>query len=388
MTLITSSLVYDVIGLSLAAVVVFITYFKWKFNYWNKIGLPTLNPTIPFGDTRGLLLGETSFGEQFEKIYNTFKAKGVKHGGVYMGPRPFYIPVDPEIVKCIMQKDFSHFVNHGNYLDEKNDPLSAHLFSLEDTKWRNMRVKLTPTFTSGKMKMMFQTFADCTVGLNDIMDDSATNHLPVDIKDILGRFITDIIGSVAFGLECNSLKDPNAQFRKYGKLVFDRSSWDLFKELNGFTFPRSLLKLIKFKVTKPEVEKFFMKAVKDTVDYREKNHIYRKDFMHLLLQLKNRGTVKDDGKITDEHGTTDEKALTMNELSAQAFVFFLAGFETSSTTMTFALYELATNPSVQDKLRNEITEVLAKHNDKVTYDGMMEMTYMENVLNGNIQYLI
>ncbi|CAH1371210.1 unnamed protein product [Tenebrio molitor] len=385
MTLITSSLVYDVIGLSVAAVVVFITYFKWKFNYWNKIGLPTLNPTIPFGDTRGLMLGETSFGEQFEKIYNTFKAKGVKHGGAYMGPRPFYIPVDPEIVKCIMQKDFSHFVNHGNYLDEENDPLSGHLFALEDAKWRNMRVKLTPTFTSGKMKMMFQTLADCTVGLKDIMDESATNHLPVDIKDILGRFTTDIIGSVAFGLECNSLKDPDAQFRKYGKLVFDAGRWDRFKGLISFTLPRGLLKLLKFKMTKPEVEKFFMKAVKDTVDYREKNHIYRKDFMHLLLQLKNRGMVKDDEKITDEHGTSDEKALTMNELSAQAFVFFLAGFETSSTTMTFALYELATNPDVQDKLRNEINEVLAKHNDKVTYDGMMEMTYMENVLNETLR---
>jgi cytochrome P450 family 6 len=385
MTLITSSLVYDVIGLSVAAVVVFITYFKWKFNYWNKIGLPTLNPTIPFGDTRGLMLGETSFGEQFEKIYNTFKAKGVKHGGAYMGPRPFYIPVDPEIVKCIMQKDFSHFVNHGNYLDEENDPLSGHLFALEDAKWRNMRVKLTPTFTSGKMKMMFQTLADCTVGLKDIMDSSATTHTPVDIKDILGRFTTDIIGSAAFGLECNSLKDPDAEFRKYGRKVFETSQWERMKNILQFALPRGFLKAIKFKMTKTDVEQFFMKAVRDTVNYRETNNVYRKDFMHLLLQLKNRGTVTDDDKITDHHGETAEKALNMNELAAQAFVFFLAGFETSSTNMTWALYELATNPDIQETLRNEINTVLAKHNDEVTYDGMMEMTYMENVLNETLR---
>ncbi|RZC40767.1 p450 domain containing protein, partial [Asbolus verrucosus] len=176
-----------------------------------------------------------------------------------------------------MQQDFQHFVNHSGFSNEENDPLNGHLFNLKDAKWRNMRIKLTPTFTSGKMKMMFQTLADCTIGLKDVMDDSGTHQKPVDIKDILGRFTTDIIGSVAFGLECNTIKNPDALFRKY------------------------------------------------------------------------------------------------------------AGFETSSTTMTFALYELATNPDIQDKLRDEINTVLAKHNDELTYEGMMEMTYMEQVLHGKEQ---
>ncbi|RZB40440.1 p450 domain containing protein, partial [Asbolus verrucosus] len=266
------------------------------------------------------------------------------------------------------------------------DPLNGHLFNLEDAKWRNMRIKLTPTFTSGKMKMMFQTLADCAVGLKDIMDDSAVNQRPVDIKEMLGRFTTDIIGSVAFGIECNSLKDPDALFRKYGRKVFEvESNLERLRVLALVVLPRILLKAMKYKFTKTDVEQFFMKAIRDTVEYREKNNIYRKDFMHLLLQLKNRGSVADDGKITDEHGRTEEKALTMNELAAQAFVFFLAGFETSSTTMTFALYELAANPHVQEKLRHEINKVLEKHDGKLTYDGMMEMTYMENVLHETLR---
>ncbi|RZC41421.1 p450 domain containing protein [Asbolus verrucosus] len=235
------------------------------------------------------------------------------------------------------------------------------------------------------MKMMFQTLADCTVGLKSVMDDAAESNTPVDIKDVLARFTTDIIGSVAFGLECNTLKNPDSLFIKYGKKFFEVNTWQRLKALSQFALPHSLLKALKYKLTKSDVESFFMKTVQDTVAYRENNNVYRKDFMHLLLQLKNRGTVSEDEKITDEDGKTQEKALTINELAAQAFVFFAAGFETASTTMTFALFELATNPDIQDKLREEINTVLAKYDDQLTYNGMMEMAYMEKVLNETLR---
>jgi cytochrome P450 family 6 len=72
----------------------------------------------------------------------------------------------------------------------------------------------------------------------------------------------------------------------------------------------------------------------------------------------------------------------MNVISAQAFVFFLAGFETSSTTMTFCLYELALNPDIQDRLRAETDTVLQKHGEKITYESIFEMEYLDKVVNG------
>lgn len=104
--------------------------------------------------------------------------------------------------------------------------------------------------------------------------------------------------------------------------------------------------------------------------------------MHLLLQLKNRGKVTNDKHIIDKNGQNSEKGLTINQLAAQAFVFFFAGFEGSSTTIAFAFYELATNPKIQNKLRKEINDITRKHDGKLTYDGITEMTYLENVING------
>jgi cytochrome P450 family 6 len=71
-------------------------------------------------------------------------------------------------------------------------------------------------------------------------------------------------------------------------------------------------------------------------------------------------------------------------LAAQAFVFFSAGFEPSATTMSFCLYELALNPDIQDRLRNEIDTVLKNHGGSVTYEGIQEMSYLDKTISGTM----
>jgi cytochrome P450 family 6 len=72
----------------------------------------------------------------------------------------------------------------------------------------------------------------------------------------------------------------------------------------------------------------------------------------------------------------------MDVIAAQAFVFFLAGFETSSATMTFCLYELASKPDIQERVRSEINAVLEKNGGNITYDSIFQMEYLDKVVNG------
>lgn len=72
--------------------------------------------------------------------------------------------------------------------------------------------------------------------------------------------------------------------------------------------------------------------------------------------------------------------LTLLEAAAQAFTFFMAGFETTSTAVTYCLLELALNSEIQEKLYQEIMEV-AEESD-FTFDNVMEMEYLDMVFSG------
>ncbi|EFA05683.1 cytochrome P450 6a2 [Tribolium castaneum] len=363
--LLTNSICGDLVTIFLTLVTVLTLYFKWCHQYWEKLNLPSLPPSIPFGTSLG---PKGHFGLRMKHIYDKMRQKGWKHGGIYLMQRPFYVVVDLDYVKNIMTKDFHHFSDRGIFHNEKADPLSAHLFNISGPKWRNLRSKLTPTFTSGKMKLMFQTLLDCEVNLRKQVEQHYEAKKPIDIKEVLGCFTTDIIGSCAFGLDCNSFKEENSPFRVYGRRVFDRSGFiRTLKRTFASNFP-NLAKLVNIALVPRDISDFFINIVKDTVEYREKNKIVRNDFLQLLLDLK-----------TEESGN-DGTALTFEEIAAQSFVFFIAGFETSSTTMAFALYELARHQDIQDQVRDEIESVLKKYDGKITYEAIQEMSFLGQVI--------
>lgn len=74
--------------------------------------------------------------------------------------------------------------------------------------------------------------------------------------------------------------------------------------------------------------------------------------------------------------------ITFEQAAAQAFVFFAGGFETSSTLMQFALYELSLQPEIQEKTRAEIKNIIKKHEGKITYEAVYEMHYLGRVIDG------
>lgn len=221
------------------------------------------------------------------------------------------------------------------------------------------------------MKFMFPTIVEVADRFRDCLLEVVQKHDQFEIKEFLARFTTDVIGTCAFGIECNSLKDANAEFRHYGRMASGRglSTFDRFL----VNISMNLARKCHVKTTPDNISKFFIGVVHDTVEYREKNQISRNDFMDLLIKLKN------------DHQADKENVITFNELAAQAFVFFTAGFETSSTTLAFCLYELSINSIVQTKARRIVQETYRKYNGRFTYEMMMDMPYIEQILEGKIQ---
>lgn len=69
-------------------------------------------------------------------------------------------------------------------------------------------------------------------------------------------------------------------------------------------------------------------------------------------------------------------------LVANAFVFFIAGFETTASTISYCLYELALNLDIQATLRQQIKQTLDENDGKLSYDTLKGMKYLDMVING------
>lgn len=263
---------------------------------------------------------------------------------------------------------YRHFHERFSYNNEKVNPLSGHIFSVGGKKWKFLRTKLTPTFTSGKMKLMFHTIIDSTTGLIEAVNKHAVNATPVDIKEVLGCFTTDIIGSCAFGLECNSFIEQDADFRRYGRKIFAPNVKGSLKTIITMAYPNIARKL-NVKTQEQDIDNFFINVVENNYNFRVNENFVRNDFFQLLIDIKKECELK-------------EEKFSIENLAAQCFLFFIAGFETSSTATTFTLYELAKNTEIQDKVRQEIRDVLSKHNGEMTYEAIQEMKYLRCVLDG------
>ena len=74
--------------------------------------------------------------------------------------------------------------------------------------------------------------------------------------------------------------------------------------------------------------------------------------------------------------------LDENVIAAQAFVFFVAGYDTSANTIAFCLHELALNPEIQEMARQDILESMEKFDGKLTYDAVLEMKYLDMIVSG------
>jgi cytochrome P450 family 6 len=339
-----------------------------RYTHWKKLGVPYVEPTFPFGNVAGYNI-KTHPSVTLASYYKSMKSNG-PFFGLFLLFEPLIMVTDLDLIKTILVKDFNYFMNRGLYVNEVDDPLSGHLFSVEDQKWRDLRTKLTPTFTSGKIKYMFTTILGVADELKKCVTLETSMSDEIEFKQILVRFTTDVIGTCAFGIDCNSLIDPNAEFHIVGQQVFKIKP--LRRLLNLFLMNnRSVGRKFHLALTEKRITDFFFKIVNDTIGYRKSNNVERNDFMSMLMKMMQDDGVKD--------------GLTIDEITAQAFVFFIAGFETSSTVMSYALLELSRNAEIQEKARQEIEDVLAKHNGQFTYEAMMDMKYLEQIINESLR---
>lgn len=354
-------------------------YVKTAYSYWPRRGVPFLKPSFPFGNFGKNILQKLSIEGQLDEFYHAISRPLC---GVYAFFRPILIVRDPAIIRHILIKDFHHFVDRGVYLDEENDPLSANLFSLSTDKWRHLRHKLTPMFTSGQMRTSFETLLQCKNPLLKHIENAAKSNGTIDVHEMAACYTTNAIASVTFGIDIDCFADPDTPFRKYGQQLLAPNLLNGFRVF-CFNLCPTLLRWTGFRNTDRDIEQFFIETVKKTLDLRKRHKIVRNDLLQMLIQLCDSELSQNEHerKSLFSHNTPTH-LLTMEQATAQAFHFYVAGFETSSSTMSFCLYEIAKNEQIQEIVHDEINRTFHRRNREFSYDSVHELKYLECCIDG------
>lgn len=69
-------------------------------------------------------------------------------------------------------------------------------------------------------------------------------------------------------------------------------------------------------------------------------------------------------------------------LAAQAYIFFLGGFDGTSSAIAFVLYELAKAPEIQKKVQDEIDEFKMQSNEEFVYNDIQKLKYLDMCVSG------
>ncbi|KAK2817288.1 hypothetical protein Q5P01_025479 [Channa striata] len=352
--------------LLVALITLFAVYVYWPYGTFKKMGIPGPKPIPFFGTMLAYRKGFTNFDlECFNKYGKTW--------GIFDGRQAVLCITDPAMIKTVLIKEcYSLFTNRRNF--RLNGPLYDAVSVIEDDSWRRIRSVLSPSFTSGRLKEMFGIMKRHSAILIDSLKKKVDKDEPIELKEFFGPYSMDVVTSTSFSVDLDSLNNPSDPFVSNIKkmLKFDFFS-PVFLLVAFFPFVAPLLEKLEFSFFPKSVTDFFYAALKKIKSNRENGKkANRVDFLQLMIdsQKNNAGE--------------QEKGLNDHEILSQAMIFIFAGYETSSTSLTFLAYNLATNPRVMKKLQEEIDSTFP-NKGPVDYQALMQMEYLDSVVNESLR---
>uniref|UniRef100_UPI0037E8D2E6 cytochrome P450 3A40-like n=1 Tax=Semicossyphus pulcher TaxID=241346 RepID=UPI0037E8D2E6 len=341
------------------------------YGFFKKIGVPGPKP-LPFIGTfleyrKGVHNFDTECFQKYGKLW-----------GVYDGRQPVLAVMDTAMIKMILVKEcYSVFTNRRDF--GLNGPLRDAVSIVEDDEWKRIRSVLSPSFTSGRLKEMYKIMMQHSSNLLKCLHNKVEADEVIEVKEVFGPYSMDVVTSTAFSVDIDSINHPSDPFvANIKRMVKFNFLNPLLVILVLFPFMGPIFEKMDMSFFPAPVLEFFYNFLKTVKSDRNKNeHKNRVDFMQLMVDAQ----VAENSK---EELSSEKKGLTDNEILSQAMIFIFAGYETSSSSLGFLAYNLATHPEIQKKLQEEIEETFPGKS-KPTYEPLMQMEYLDMVLNESMR---
>ncbi|XP_047121546.1 cytochrome P450 6j1-like isoform X1 [Schistocerca piceifrons] len=355
-------------------------YLSWNYSYWQTLGVPCPVPSVPFGNMKDAILGKKHVSEAVRDIY--CQMEGAPFCGFYRFREPMLLVRDADLVRTMLVRDFPSFHDNNVQTNEDIDPIFArNPFVLKGEKWRKLRSQLSPSFTASRLKPMFLLMKEVCDELVQVLqkEGAGAGKDGMEAREVCLRYMTDVVASCALGIKGDALEDPKAQMLQLFRKLFQPGFVTFLKFMFITTFP-SLAIMLRLRLMPEDLEKFLQTVVTQTVARRQHEGVYRNDYLQMLVELKTKGYLDGAGQVL-----ADRSFFTDVDIAAQVMTFMTDGIHTSATAMSFTLYQLALNPDIQQRLRQELREAVGRHGGQLGYDAINDCTYLDMVVSETLR---
>jgi cytochrome P450 len=273
---------------------------------------------------------------------------------------PFSDPLvhinDPESIEFILSTKFDSYVKKGFVTDVLRDLLGQGIFVSDGHQWYTQRKLGVKVFTTKSFKYLLDHVLSENISVFlSVLNEATEKKVTIDIQKHLHQFFFDSFCKMGFGVNISTLSGESSEFAE----AFDRSQVHCQN--------RTFNPFWKF-YESARVRKDFQtvrSAARDLVKQRpnEKNGTNPvPDLVELFKEYR------------DEKGN----GLMEEEIIDQVISFLFAGRDTTSQTLSWALYCLTKNPRVVSKLLEEANSIMGDAQTP-TYEQVKQMKYAHAV---------
>ncbi|KAJ3329433.1 hypothetical protein HDU76_007928, partial [Blyttiomyces sp. JEL0837] len=227
---------------------------------------------------------------------------------------------------------------------------------------------LNPVFRLQNIALLAPVFSDTASELckswNELFESSKEEEIEIDIGADMSKVTLDVIGKAGFGFDFHAIDGNASELSKTFTSI-----------LSNFAItPMLIIELLFPLITYLPIERFRQRRK----DKKMTDALVDEIIMKRKADVSN-GCVKESKDllsilIKDNMESHQSEQLSHDELVSQVFTFIVAGHETTSTALTWALHVLSTHPDIQQRLCDEMA---ACGNDRPSFE----------LINSNLPYL-
>lgn len=278
--ILTFSIVLYILALCVTIVAVLYIYMTRKFGYWKKYNIPGPKPITFYGNLKDFIKGKSPLAWCLKQIYDSYPNEPFV--GIYILDEPTLLIRSPELIKQILVKDYNIFRNRFASVAPDRNLSSFLLFFMRNPYSKDIRAKLSHSFSSLRIKSWIPPINDVSKEMTDYILNAKTVQ---DAKEIGERYAVEILTRCWWNVKADCFKNSNSEFLQLCRKLFN------FKLKTTLSLGIHFIKptwadFLNISLFPGDVQNFIRGRFWDIIREKELSNINSNDFFDALLEIR------------------------------------------------------------------------------------------------------